>query len=213
MNADSSTIDLTPALSWLKRVAGIDDAYIARWPEAAWVEWARAMYAGNDNPRGVNPSAPAWMQPHLGRWHQDFSGPFPSVAQLWPTAHDWFAESDVHDDFALRIEELEEGTWFPTVESVRAAWECAASNGAQPLLSMTVVPAEPRGSAVVAELEAFYVVRVELNDQLVDQLVSILSAAPGRTSVLARDVDEVLAHAELPPLSGAEVRSWEWMYG
>lgn len=64
MNADSSTIDLTPALSWLKRVAGIDDAYIARWPEAAWVEWAlTAVDAQLAIPAALPEPAPAPHRP------------------------------------------------------------------------------------------------------------------------------------------------------
>lgn len=205
--------DLESALHWLKGVAGIDDSYISRWPNKAWEEWARAMHAGNDDPRGVNPSVPAWMQPHLGRWHLDFSGPYPSVGQLWPTAHDWFSDADVHEDFSLRVEELMDGVWFPTVGQVRAAWECAAAAGATPLASITLVPAEPWGSAVVAELEAFYVVDINLSAQLIEQITTIFGHAPGRSAALAGDVAEILVHADLPPVPGAEVRSWEWMYG
>lgn len=213
MDAHNNTLDLDGALRWLKRVAGVDDDYIAKWPVEAWAEWARAMHAGNGDPRGVNPTVPTWMQPHLGRWHLDFSGPYPSVAQLWPTAHNWFAEADTHDDFFLEVEELMEGVWFPTVEQVRAAWECAASAGATPLLSITVVPAEPWGKAVAAQLEAFYVIGVDLTPQLIDQVTGIFGSAPGRSAGLARNVDEILTHADRSPLPGAEVRSWEWMYG
>ena len=137
----STTLDLDGALVWLKTVAGIDDDYIARWPAAAWAEWAKAMYADRE---GANPAVPAWMQPHLGTWHQDFSGPFPCVAQLWPSAHNWFAEADLHGDLSLGIEGPEDRQ--PTLAQVRAAWEYATARGATPLLSISVVPTAPHGA-------------------------------------------------------------------
>jgi len=209
---ENNTLDLDGALTWLKRVAGIDDDYIAKWPAEAWAEWARAMYAGNGDPRGTNPSVPTWMQPHLGRWHVDFGGPYPSVAQLWPTTHHWFAEADDHADFSLAVDEPM-NDWSPRVDQLRAAWEAAAAHGATPLLSISVVPAEPWGKAVTGEIEAFYVVGVDLSAQLIDELTLIFGTSPGRSAAYARDVDELLVHADLPPLPGAEVQSWEWMYG
>jgi len=204
----SAALDLKSALSWLKRVAGIDDDYIARWPAAAWTEWAKAMHADRHGP---NPSVPEWMQPHLGTWHQDFSGPFPCVAQLWPSAHNWFAEADNHLDFSLVIEEPNDNQQ-PTLAQVRAAWEYATVRGATPLLSISVVPATPYGDAVTGEIEAFYVVGTKL-DGLGGALDRILDSTGTAVGDLARDAASVMQHAGLAAHPEEELRAWEWMYG
>lgn len=189
------------ALEWLKGAAAIDNAYISRWDMAAWDQWARAATA---DPAGPCPSVPAWMQPLLEDWHTDFSLPQPSVAQLLPTGHDWFTESDTHPDLTLLVEGAE-GEQAPTLAQVRQAWSRAVEGGVQPFVAMHVVPAVPWGVAVVGQIEAFYVagegtsVR-ELTNEL-DRILSVPSGAP----VVPLD-----ARTDHPaPL----VRAWEWMYG
>ena len=206
------TVELRDDLRWLKGVAGIDDQYIARWPTAAWAEWAKAMHAGRDS---INPSVPSWMQPLLGPWHRDFSGPFPSVAQLWPTAHDWFTEADTHDDFTLEVEELVDES-EPALDQLRAAWQLATDQGATPLMSMSVVPAAPYGAAVTGEVEAFYIVGQSLDSELVDRIARLLGADGATTSVIttatSTTAGELLAQAGRDAIDGGELRAWEWMY-
>ena len=102
----TNQLELQADLEWLKNVSGVDDAHIAGWDTAAWGQWAGAMHA---DPGGPNPSVPAWMQPLLTRWHLDYSLPFPCVAQLWPTGHDWFAETDAHPELTLTVDEAWDG--------------------------------------------------------------------------------------------------------
>lgn len=207
------SVELHNALHWLKGVAGIDDQYIERWPTAAWAEWAKAMHAGRDS---INPSVPSWMQPLLGPWHWDFSGPFPCVAQLWPTAHDWFTEADTHDDFTLEVEEpVDEHA--PTLDQLREAWQLATDQGATPLMNVSVVPAEPYGVAVTGEVEAFYIVGHSLDPELVDRIARLLgvdgTTTSARTRATSTAAGELLTHAGRDAIDGGELRAWEWMYG
>lgn len=201
-NADLLTAELHDALHWLKRVAGIDDRYIEQWPTAAWAEWAKAMRAGRDS---SNPSVPVWMRPLLGPWHWDFSGPFPCVAQLWPTAHNWFTEADAHDDFTLEVAEPAEED-APTLDQLREAWQLANDHGATPLMNVSVVPAEPYGAAVTGEVEAFYIVGHVLDPELVERIARVLGAEGAATSATTRALSaaasELLTHAGRPPHRG-----------
>lgn len=133
-------------------------------------------------------------------------------SQLWPSTHNWFAEIDARADFSLAVDEPMDD-WSPTVDQLQVAWEAVAAHGATPLLSIRVVPAQPWGKSVTGEIEAFYVVGTGLGAQLIEELTLILGTSPGRSAAYARNADELLVHAGLPPLPGAEVRSWEWMYG
>lgn len=215
---DLETHDLDDALQWLKNVSGVDDRYIAQWPRAAWEQWARAMYTyPNEYPNEANPSVPDWMQPHLGSWQGDFSAPYPCVAQLLPTAHDWFAEAVTREDFTLGDAELTgdalADSATPTVEQLHQAWKLAKDSGATPLISLSIVPAEPYGHAVVGEIEAFYVVGNPLRHELLQGITELLGVEGAARSVLKSDANEMLTLAGREPVNGAELHTWEWMYG
>ena len=184
-------------LDWLKRVAGVDDAYLARWPRVAWDEWARAMRAGREDPC---PSVPEWMRPLMPDWHRDFSLAFPCVAQLWPTSHEWFTEAENHSDLVLVVEAPEEG-WWPQLNQVHQAWRLSAEHDLHPRMMVSVVPvisALGELDGVAAEIEAFYVDALPETASVIAQLEEILGAAPGPS---------------VGPLRGESVLAWEWMYG
>ena len=192
---------LQQSLEWLKGVAGLDDEYLARFPSEAWEQWALAMHADG---RGLNPTVPLWMQPVLGPWHHDFSGPFPCIAQLWPTGHDWFTEADVHDDFTLTVEgPLDHEP--PTLVQLRDAWTLTRHVGATPLANVSVVPAEPWGHAVAGEIEAFYAVGLRLEDgPLAAQLNELLGFPGSPRPYMPRDGAHALQLAGLPAVGYAD---------
>lgn len=184
-------------LDWLKSRAGVDDDYLAKWPRVAWDEWARAMRAGRGNPC---PSVPAWMRLLMPEWHWDFSLPFPCVAQLWPTSHDWFTEAESHDDLVLVVEAPAEG-WWPQLDQLREAWRLATVHELNPRMMVSVVPvvsASGQLDGVAAEIEAFYVDVVPETASVIAQLEAILGAYAGPS---------------VGPQRGESVLAWEWMYG
>ncbi|OAZ41439.1 hypothetical protein A9Z40_01820 [Microbacterium arborescens] len=189
------------SFDWLKRTTGVDDWYIAQWPMEAWAEWERAMHAPADGPC---PAVPGWMQPLLGRWHEQFSLPFPSVAQQWPSTVDWFAQADEHDDLTLMQDR--DG---PTVDELREAFRLAQERSATPALSATIVPTQPWGEHVAAELEAFYIVGSErVVSGLVDKLDVLLGWPSRPRPVMPFDYASLC-----PDVADPRVRGWEWMYG
>lgn len=196
-------------LDWLKNVAGMDETSIAGWDTAAWGQWSTAMHA---DPHGPNPSVPAWMRPLLTRWHVDFSGPLPSVAQLWPTGHDWFAETDGHPELTLTVNEAWEVP-APSLTQLRQAWEYAASQGATPLVNLTVVPAAPWGEAVVGQIEAFYVFTDTPGPDTAEVLAQIMDAPGSSRATPFPDVMQLMHVAGLPsPGAEASLQAWEWIY-
>ena len=195
LDAEISDASLRQSLDWLKNAAGVDDAYLARWSTAEWREWARAMQASRTDPC---PSVPAWMAQQMPQWSWDFSLPFPCVAQLWPTYEDWFGEADQHADLTLEIEEPGEG-WEPRIDQVREAWAFAASNGANPCLSISVVPGAPVGESVVGRIEAFYVTGSARSLERVAGDLARILGIPGAEPI--------------GPLRGESALAWEWMYG
>lgn len=204
------TATLDSALVWLKRVAHVDDEYLNRWSQAEWAEWARAM---RTNPSDPNPSVPAWMRPHLGQWHRDFSGPFPSIAQLWPTAHNWFAEADTHPDLTLTITEAV-GVATPTLDDVRTLWDCATARDITPLLAVTMIPGQPVGEAFIGEIEAVYMVGATTDMQSLDEVFDHMIGMIGASSTgTADNASELMRHAGLNPRAGDALRAWEWTYG
>jgi hypothetical protein len=205
----TADLDLEADLEWLKGVAGLDDDYLAQWDKAAWEQWARALRA---DPHGPNPSVPAWMRPLLTRWRCDFTGPQPSVAQLWPTDHDWFTEAEVHRDLTLTVLEAWQEP-APTLSQVRQAWEHATAQGATALMNLTVVPAEPWGEAVTGEIEAFYVTTPFPDPTLGEELTQIMGAPGHPKAAPFRNVTELMHYAGLPgPGAAASMLTWEWMY-
>lgn len=201
---------LDNALAWLKRVAGVDDDYLSRWSTDEWAEWANAMRTNSSEP---NPSVPVWMRAHLGQWHRDFSGPFPSVAQLWPTAHNWFAEADTHADFTLTVSEAV-GVATPTLDDVRTLWDCATARGFIPLLAVTMIPGQPVGEAVIGEIEAVYVIGPAIDMRPLEDVFDHMIGMTGASSTVTTDnAGELMGHAGLNPRQGDVLRAWEWLYG
>lgn len=192
--------ELLSALAWLKKVAGVDDEYLGRWTPLEWRQWQVAMRSRRDEPC---PSVPAWMQPLMPEWSWDFSLPWPCVAQLWPTSHDWFSEARERGDFRLEVEEPAEG-WAPTLDQLEEAWGIATRAGAAPQLAMNVLPAVTRAgedvelSGVSGAIEAFYIAASPSNDAVRDQLEATLRRAGARP---------------IGPLAGEPVLAWEWLYG
>ena len=187
-----STTPITPtapsqeSLDWLKWVSGINDDEIARWDPQAWAQWEQAMLARRDQ---ECPSVPAWMRPLMEQWSWDFSAPHPTVAHLWPTSVDWFAHARDHQDLQLRIygvegEDFPTAEDLPTVEGCQRAWELARQAGADPYLSMSVLPTKPYGKAVIGELEGFAVVTAKgAATELLGDITHALGYPNGRCGI------------------------------
>lgn len=147
--------ELNRSLAWLKKVGGLDDEYLNRWSDQEWLAWQKAMLT----PRwATNPCLPDWMNRDFDfEWSHDFSLSFPQVAQLWPTADNWFLEADRHDDFTLEIDEPMEGE-FPDLATLRGAWVRAAELGLVPMMHMIVKPHPELEGHVIGVLDALVVV-------------------------------------------------------
>lgn len=209
----ASDAELMMSLHWLKLVAGIDDQYIAKWDREAWRQWATAM---NADPAGPNPCVPEWMHELMpGRWHMDFTGPFPSVAQLWPSMMPWFleAETEGEDDFELVVEEFE-GDSNPTFQQVRDVWMKAHETpGLLPLLHLALVPAKPYGEKVRGEISALYIVGDITSEQRKHFAKMIPSVKAKDFSYAAQNAEELLEHAAAMGRPGSgrlDLISWEW---
>lgn len=106
------------AIQWLMDVAGVEEADIARYSAPAWAQWERAMYAKR---KRYCPGLPEWAHPQATQWAWDFSMPYPTVAQLWPTQHDWFTEEQRHENFTLEVAVPADGH-ASTLDTLRIAW-------------------------------------------------------------------------------------------
>lgn len=203
--------DLTnQSLVWLRRVAGVDEDDIARYDPQAWNQWALAM---NAHPNTPNPQVPEWMREHLGRWHQDFSAPYPTVAQLSASRHDWIAEADLHDDFDIDVDSPLDSAG-PTLEQVRVGWSTALEHGAEPMINMTLTPARPWGASVTGFIDAFYVVLPDDEAAAIARLDDALGFAGTRSSIALRASSFSVNGDAEPAGDGPHVvRAWEWMYG
>lgn len=186
-------VDTALDLDWLKDVAGLQDADIAGWDRGAWNQWSRAMHADRQEP---HPAVPAWMRPLVGNWHRDFSLPFPSVGQLWPTGHDWFVEIDAHPDFTLTVEEPEPGH-APALQQLRQAWRHAAWRGAIPLMMISLVPVAPWGAAVCGRIEAFYTLTQTSEAGLAADLEQLLGTGPAAAVAAFKDAAHLCREAGL----------------
>ena len=184
-------------LARLKNVAQVDDEYLARWDARAWRAWDIAAGAWREQADEC-PVLPEWMRPLCFPRGNDFSVPFPAVAGLWPTGHDWFAEADRHEDFRLDAGFF--GTeGVPGLEAIGAAWEYAAGEGLEPALALSVVPVEPWGRpAVLSAIEGFAVFSAPREQDAV--LRGLLTGFRRRTDpVSGWDA------------AGRPVTAWEWL--
>src|SRR5699024_2649910 len=145
--------------------------------------WYRAMACLTMTP---NPSVPTWLAEIIASdWSKDWSRPWPSVGQLWPTAHDWFVEDQQRDDFHLRvaIPETESGTPSPDLQQLHQAWRLAAQRpDTAPLVMLDLLPQHAMAKNVTGEISAFTVVGQRLNPALTNQLSTILSRPSQRPS-------------------------------
>lgn len=92
---------LNSSLAWLKDVIGASDGYLAQWDISEWAQRYRAMACLRMTP---NPCVPVWLSDIIGDdWSKNWSLPWPSIGQLWPTAHNWFAEHHCRQDFQLTV--------------------------------------------------------------------------------------------------------------
>ncbi|MGJ0202770.1 hypothetical protein NHL51_01245 [Leucobacter sp. gxy201] len=210
----SKTISRSPALerdlAWLKRVAGVDDTYLARWSDAEWRAWQAAMHTA---PNAPNPSVPEWMRPIIhGNWHHDFSIPFPQVAQLWPSGHDWFAAQS-HEDFRLEVEAADQGE-SPDLSALALAWTVALFSGWKPFMSLTILPTTQDGS-VVGAIEAFYIAAPEEQSEQVRERMNTLHLPTPTNKLLgpAREANELFAYSGFQVPTAPHI-AWgsEWMY-
>lgn len=202
---------LRRSLDWLKSAAGIDDDYIKRWTPAEWEAWQAAMLA---DPAGMNPSVPDWMQPLIqGKWHNDFSLPFPQVAQLLPSAHPWFMEAQRRSDFSLSVTEPIDFA-FPLLSQLETVFNEAVLREWTPLLSLMLQPTREPG-VIDGAIEALYIVAPATATEDVADLMRAhdlpeLSTAlrgPSRTS------QDLLAWCGLP-VPAEPLVAWgsEWIY-
>jgi hypothetical protein len=138
------------------------------------------------------------MRPLVRPWRSDFDVPFPCVARVSSSGHDWFAEAGEHpESFRLSM------TFFgipgmPSVAEVEGAWRWAAGQGLSPVLSMSLVPAAPWGQAVVGAVEALCV------DGPGEEQVDVLASFLGRGR-LRRD--------PLEGFTASRPVAWEWVVG
>ena len=178
------------------QVAGVDEGYLSRWPVEAWVEWSRALEVFSSG--GVLLRPDAWLECLVRPWRSDFDVPFPCVARVSSSGHDWFAEAGEHpESFRLSM------TFFgipgmPSVAEVEGAWRWAAGQGLSPVLSMSLVPAAPWGQAVVGAVEALCV------DGPGEEQVDVLASFLGRGR-LRRD--------PLEGFTASRPVAWEWVVG
>lgn len=203
-----NAMTLDDRLQWLKGVAGVDSAYLSKWDRSEWSAWEKAMTA---DPNDENPIAPSWMQPHIaGEWSKDWGQPFPCIGQLWPTAHDWFAEHATREDFQLSVEAPLVGE-APSVKRLQEAWDYAKAYNAVPMVMMNLLPPTPTAPAIVGEIEAFYVVSA-IYDELIEIGVSSTVGSVGDRvgSVLGKNV--LGQKAGIGTADEVHViYSWEWM--
>lgn len=208
---DIDRSELDDSLTWLKRVGGIDDEWIDRWPKAAWAQWDKARKTPSSQP---NPAVPEWMRDIVGtHWYGDFSFPLPTVAQLLPSAHDWFKEADNRPEFTLYVEEpLNEEIPTPTLEQLRQAWNLATKMGAIPLLHVNMLPTEPWGEGITGGIEGFYVVGARKLPALLRTPTAQILGSPGSSdSHMTATPTKLLEEAGLRPIPGAGMLAWEWL--
>ncbi|NWN87281.1 MAG: hypothetical protein HLX51_01850 [Micrococcaceae bacterium] len=204
--------ELYAALAWLKEVNEVDDEYLARWDISEWANWYRAMQVG---PCTLNPAAPAWIRNVIGtNWSHDWSLPFPTIAQLWPTAHDWFQELELHDDFHLQVvrPDTNEANAAPHIDQLREAWEYVTEQPESvPLMLMNLLPPPPPTNTIIGEIAAFYVVVDRPNVYICDSLKTILDS-PLRASANSIDEESLFVEAQVEHFAHPRIlRAWEWM--
>jgi len=173
--------DLKAALEWLKWVAGVDDDHLARWDVAEWAQWYRAMDASIGD--AVNPCVPSWINDIIrDDWSRDWSAPWPSIGQLWPTAHDWFVAAANHDDFVLKVAEADQDGEHHVShlgQLDKAWWAAHETVGAAGLLQIDLLPPAPGTDVIIGEISAFYVVVNGEQDKLTQELHQLLGKSTG----------------------------------
>lgn len=188
--------ELCRSLDWLKQVRGVDDDYLAQWDLAQWTQWHRAMACLTMTP---NPCVPHWLGRIIGDdWSKNWSLPWPSVGQLWPTAHDWFSEEQNRVDFQLQIATAERDSPKSArqLQQLRQAWWFAAAHqDVVPLLMMDLLPPGPMDQAITGQVTAFIVVAKRVYPPVAQELIQILSPPSESTNLL--DQEELRAASGL----------------
>lgn len=206
-----NTQQLRRSLAWLKNAAGIDDDYIKRWSPAEWEAWQSAMLT---NPLGENPCVPAWMNPIIhGKWHNDFTLPFPQVGQLLPSAHPWFMEALQRPDFSLSVTEPIDYE-FPQLSQIEAVYNEAMLREWTPLLSLMLQPTRTPG-VIEGAVEAIYIVAPAAASEDVAELMRShdLPDLSTRLKGPSRSGRDLLTWVGLPIPEG-DIVAWgsEWIY-
>jgi len=180
--------ELSSSLDWLKQIRGVNDEYLAQWDIAQWTQWHRAMACLTMTP---NPCVPHWLGRIIGNnWSKDWSLPWPSVGQLWPTAHDWFSEDQSHDDFQLKIAPAERYSpkSAPELQQLLQAWSFAAAHqDVVPLLMMDLLPPGPMDKAITGQITAFVVVAKQFHPAITQELMQILSQSSESTNLFVQE--------------------------
>lgn len=182
--------ELSSGLAWMKRVSGVDDEYIAQWDISEWAQWYRAMTSSKRTP---NPCVPSWMHDIIGDdWSKDWSLPFPSIGQLWPTAHNWFVEHDSRDDFQLTVIEPAPRPyatrWAPTLQQLDQAWHLAKTHPESvPLMMVDLLPATSDSPVITGEVSAFIVAAKTFQSDLVEALTEVLQQPSDTPHLLFED--------------------------
>lgn len=201
--------ELDRSLAWLKKLHGLDDEYINQWSDREWLAWHTALHT----PRwATNPCLPDWMNRDFNfDWYWDFSVPFPVVAQLWPTADDWFAEADRHDDLTIQIDEPMEGA-FPDLATLRTAWERATELGLVPMLYMTVTAHPERDRHIIGGFEAFAVVGEPHQTDALAEIEKLMPEPGSDQLCLADSPRELLQRTnQFPNRDDYFGREWRWL--
>ncbi|GAA1621919.1 hypothetical protein [Leucobacter chromiireducens] len=206
-----NTQQLRRSLAWLKNAAGIDDDYIKRWSPAEWEAWQSAMLA---DAHGDNPAVPDWMNPIIrGKWHNDFTLPFPQVGQLLPSAHPWFMEALQRPDFSLSVTEPIDYE-FPQLSQIEAVYNEAMLRAWTPLLSLMLQPTRTPG-VIDGAVEALYIVAPTAASEDVAELMRShdLPDISTRLKGPSRSGRDLLAWVGLPMPEG-DIVAWgsEWIY-
>lgn len=197
--------ELLHDLAWWQRASGQDDEYMNQWTTGEWEAWSKSMRA---DPDGDNPELPDWVHPLIRtRWYGDFSVPFPQLAELFPTEHNWFQLADEHPEFELFLEDTRSEGF--ELNDLRAAYEAAKECGWTPLLTMHLIPMGTQGTFAGA-IEAFHVVAPEADSEAVEALLRKHNVPHLSTSLVA----PYRSTADLIGRDATGLVTWasEWMY-
>lgn len=175
-------------------------------------DWAAEALAQRTPAHDPNPCVPDWMKPIIaGKWKGLFETPAPTVAELRPSAHDWFREADIHEDFSLGSVDTVH-SWSPSIEQLRSAWYKTQVLGAVPLVHMEIAPDSGGGERhVTGFIEGFFVAAEGHNERIATDLFHILGKPPHVPIALNIGVirkEAGFAHSD----HRVTLMAWQWLF-